>query len=253
MPALPPAPPRHTAVLESARMLSPLVRELVFRVEDAPGFSWVPGQWVSLQLPMPDGPLARAYSIADAPDGTGRFPIAVTHVTGGPGSAYLHALAPGARLPCVGPQGFFTLEAPPGSPPRRASVFVATGTGLAPFRAMIRQSIALEPNPQEGVPLTLLFGVRHAADLLWRSEWEDLARTRGPAFRFEPTLSRPEADWTGRSGYVQTHVAELVRPLVAGGVDVYICGLKRMIESVRAVLKDEIGLTRQDIHTERYD
>ena len=128
-----------------------------------------------------------------------------------------------------------------------------TGTGVAPFRAMIRHATAVEPTPHEAVPLTLLFGVRHTDDLLWRSEWEDLARVRGPAFRFVPTLSRPDANWTGRSGYVQTHVAELVRPLVAGGVDVYICGLKRMIDSVRGVLKDELGLTRQDIHTERYD
>ena len=138
MAALPPAPPRHTVVLESARMLSPLVRELVFRVEGAPGFSWVPGQWVSLQLPMPEGPLARAYSIADAPDGTGRFPIAVTRVTDGPGSAYLHGLEPGTRLPCVGPQGFFTLEAPPDSPPRRASVFVATGSTASVLSAILR-------------------------------------------------------------------------------------------------------------------
>lgn len=252
MPA-PSTPPRHTVVLESARALSPLVRELVFRVEDVERFVWAPGQWVSLTLPLSEGPAARAYSVADAPDGTPRFPIAVTRVDGGEGSTYLHAIDPGTRLPCVGPQGFFTIEAPPGSPPRRTSVFVATGTGLAPLRAMIRDAVAREPEAEAAVPLTLLFGVRHEEDLLWRSEWEELALARGAAFRFVPTLSRPGAGWGGRSGYVQTHVAELVRPLVAGGVDVYVCGLKRMIDAVRAVLKGELGLSRQDIHTERYD
>lgn len=234
-------------------MLSPLVREMVFRVEGEQTLSWAPGQWVSLVLPLPEGPLPRAYSISDAPDGTPRFPIAVTRVSGGPGSSYLHAIEPGARFECVGPQGFFTLEAPPGGPPRRASVFVATGTGVAPLRAMIRHAAAVEPDASSAVPLTLLFGVRHREDVLWSDEWTELARARGRAFTFEPTLSRPDPAWAGRSGYVQAHVAELVRPHVEEGVDVYVCGLKRMIDTVRSVLKNELGLSRQDIHTERYD
>lgn len=253
----PPPPPRHVVVLEAARPLSPLVRELVFRVEGVERFDWAPGQWVSLRLPELDGgkPLDRAYSIADAPDGSACFPVTVTRVAGGPGSAYLHSIEPGVRLECVGPQGFFTLEAPPGAPPRRRAVFVATGTGLAPLRAMIRHAVALEPDPATATPLALLFGVRHEEDLLWRDQWEALARARGDAFRFLPTLSRPGGAWRGATGYVQTHLRELVGPLAGDGegVDVYVCGLKRMIDAVRDVLKRELGLTRQDIHTERYD
>ena len=53
-------------------------------------------------LPLAGGEIRRAYSIASAPDGTPRFELAVTEVTGGPGSGYLCGLGPGATLRAVG-------------------------------------------------------------------------------------------------------------------------------------------------------
>jgi ferredoxin-NADP reductase len=40
---------------------------------------------------------------------------------------------------------------------------------------------------------------------------------------------------------------------LGGDCDVYVCGLNRMIKEVRRVLKEELGFTRERIHTERYD
>ncbi len=79
--------------------------------------------------------------------------------------------------------------------------------------------------------------------------------------RIEPTLSRPDDSWTGRRGYVQHHVAELWKELRGGGegqgepadVHVYICGLNRMVASVRELLRGELGATREQVHSERYD
>ena len=86
--------------------------------------------------------------------------------------------------------------------------------------------------------------------LLYRAEFEALARARA-RFRFEPCLSRPDAEWRGRTGYVQSQLAELVGE--CGKPHAYVCGLSDMVNAVRAELKQELGYDRKHIHTERYD
>jgi CDP-4-dehydro-6-deoxyglucose reductase len=244
-----PVPETFDARLAEARPLSPSVRGLVFERVDGAPFVFEAGQWVSLVLPLPEGELRRAYSIASAPDGTARFELAVTHVSKGPGSSLLHTLAPGttaATLRTVGPQGFFTrplIEAGP-------SLFIATGTGIAPFRSMILAARAAK-SPH---PMTLLFGVRHEEDILYRDELHALARE--PGIRVEITLSQPGPEWKGRRGYVQTHVKELWADLVAKGggtPHAFACGLHKMVGSARELLRKEVGLERKQVHTERYD
>ncbi|HEX7600510.1 MAG TPA: FAD-dependent oxidoreductase, partial [Polyangiaceae bacterium] len=129
-------PPTFDARLVGARMLSPLVRELVFARADGAPLAFEAGQWVSLVLPLPAGELRRSYSIASRPDGTPNFEVAVTRVEGGPGSTYLHAMPPGTELQVVGPQGFFTRPIDETGP----SLFVATGTGVTPLRSILEDA-----------------------------------------------------------------------------------------------------------------
>jgi ferredoxin-NADP reductase len=236
------------AKLVAARMLTPNVRELTF--DPGPDFAFVPGQWVSLRLPQPGHEvLSRSYSIASAPRGDGHFDVAVTHVEGGPGSAVLHAASPGDVFPMTHAQGFFTL-----GPVLRPVLLVATGTGVAPLRSMVlaaADAALAEPDEAGDERFVLVLGVRTEQDLLYRGDFEDLA-ARWPRFSFLPTLSRADEVWSGRRGYVQTHLPGLVAEL-GGDCDVYVCGLNRMIREVRAVLKEKLGFTRERIHTERYD
>lgn len=235
--------------LVASRRLAPAVRELVFERTDGKPFRFYPGQWVNLVLPLPTGEIKRAYSIASPPaDGSHRFELAVTRVLGGPGSEYLHDLPEGATLRTIGPQGLFTRKPDEAAP----SLFIGTGTGVTPLRSMLAAAIAAGA----GEPLWLLFGARHEEDVLYREELEALARTHGN-IRYEITLSRPGPDWTGRSGYVQAHLPELLGALrgTTGAVTphAYVCGLDRMVSSVREHLRNELGLDRKHVHAERYD
>ena len=230
------------ATLVAARMLSANTRELT--IDPGPDFRFVPGQWVNLFLPAASGdePLKRPYSIASAPREDGCFDLAVTLVPGGPGSSQLHAAAIGSTLKMSHAQGFFTLD-----PIVRPVLMVATGTGVAPFRAIL-QSLVVDP-PSE--PCVLVFGNRTEADILYRDELESIA-TRCPWFRFLPTLSRAEERWQGKRGYVQLHLDDALE-IVGTDCDAYVCGLTKMVHDVRRILREEHQLERKRVHIERYD
>ena len=98
------------------------------------------------------------------------------------------------------PLGTFTLRA-------AAAGFVAGGDGNR-HRAFSFDAEGGAPGP-DSPALTLLFGVRHESHLLYRDEFEQMAR-EFPHFRFWPTLTQPGPEWTGRTGRVQTHLAEAI-------------------------------------------
>lgn len=237
------------ARLVATQRLTPSVRELVFERTDGAPFQFDPGQWVNLVLPLPEGEIKRAYSIASAPvAGSPRFELAVTQVEGGPGSQYLHRMKEGETLRAIGPQGLFTR----GKDAVLPSLFIATGTGVTPFRSMIQAGLTAG----ERAPLWLLFGARYEEDILYGDELKRWA-AKHPEVRYEVTLSKATAGWTGRRGYVQSHASELLRELRAlgGGAEphAYICGLDRMVSSVKDLLRNELALPRKHVHTERYD
>lgn len=231
------------ATLVRARMIAPQVRELTF--DPGPEHHHVPGHWVTLFLDAPGAPepLKRQYSIASAarPDGT--FDLAVTRVLDGPMSTFLHAAPLGTRMRMMEAQGLFVLE-----PMVRPILMVGTGTGVAPFRAMLEE---IEAKADAGPAIELLFGCRTEDDLLYREELEAM-QARWPRFSYHPTLSRESGAWSGRRGYVQAHLAESVERL-GKDVDVYVCGLTKMVKDVRQHCREQLGIDRKRVHTERYD
>lgn len=234
-------------VLRRSETLSPTVKGLILSCLDGQPLAYQPGQWINLYVRLNDVAEKRAYSIASAPDREHpeQFEVAVTRVDEGRVSLALHGMPEGESLELDGPFGFFTRE----GHERERALFVGTGTGVGPLRAMIQSELEAS-DAQDGPALTLLFGCRSEADILYRAEFEALARTH-PRFSFEPTLSRPEAGWSGRRGYVQTHLAEFVAKLERPHV--YVCGLSNMVNAARHTLKAELGYDRRHIHTERYD
>jgi NAD(P)H-flavin reductase len=119
---------------------------------------------------------------------------------------------------------------------------------------MLRAAVAAG----ETTPIWLLLGVRHEEDVLYGDELASLAKEH-PSLRFQVTLSQPRDGWSGRHGYVQAHVRALLDELAASpqaagqAPHAYICGLQRMVGSVRELLRKDMGLPRERVHTERYD
>jgi ferredoxin-NADP reductase len=224
--------------------LSEFTKHIELEVSGVPRFGFVPGQWLSVKAATPDGEeMTRAYSIASSPSENGHFAFCLNRVQDGFMSNYLCSLDEGAKVAFQGPFGDFILR-----PPLRDTVFIATGTGIAPFRSMLHWVLA-ESGRHQGHELWLLFGARREQDIYYREEFERLA-TEYDNFHFLPTLSRAATEWKGLRGYVQEHLAQMVGTHT--DMHAYVCGLDKMVKANRELLKN-LGWDRTSIRYEKYD
>jgi ferredoxin-NADP reductase len=242
------ARPIYTAKLVRSRWLSDQTRHFEWQVEELDRFEFKSGQFVSMLETKADGKnITRAYSLASAARGR-EFDLCLNRVPHGYFSNFLCDLKEGSAVKFHGPHGHFTLR-----DPLHDSMFVATGTGVAPMRGFVQWLFA-EPARHEGKRFWLVYGTRHDKDIYYHEEFQALAAAH-PNFRYEVTISRPSEAWTGRKGYVQEIVKEITQQLSDEQrhmADVYICGLNNMVSGVREVLLG-MGVDDKHIIFERYD
>jgi ferredoxin--NADP+ reductase len=220
---------------------------------DGLDYRYLEGQSLGVLTPGIDargrGHTLRLYSIASSrrgDDGRGRTAsLCVKRViyrdpaTGqerrGVASNYLCDLEPGADVAVTGPAGK-TFVLPEDSTSNL--ILVATGTGIAPFRAFLRR-IYLERPEWTPRAVHLFFGVRTAAEFLYREELE--AFLDNPGFRLTTAFSREQATADGRRVYVQHRMAEQIGALwdllQRDDTYLFICGLKGMEDGINAVLE----------------
>lgn len=234
-----------SARLTRSLSLSDQTKHLEFTVEGGREFPFIPGQFVSILQSKPDGKShTRAYSIASAPRASASFDLCLNRVENGFLSNWLCDLEEGVTVQFHGPHGMFTLRQP-----HQDSVFIATGTGIAPFRGMVHWLFD-QPDRHQDRQYWLVYGTRHEDGLYYRDEFLAIEQAHRN-FHYVPTLSRGHGEWQGLRGYVQDHVREIV-----GGrrdMQAYICGLHQMVDANRKLLKEELGWDRKQIVFERYD
>jgi ferredoxin-NADP reductase len=159
-------------------------------------------------------------------------------------SNYLCDLEPGAQIDFHGPHGLFVLREH-----RQDALFIATGTGIAPFRAMVQWLFA-DPARHAGHCFWLIYGTRYEKDIYYNEEFQRTAAAY-PNFHYIVSLSRARQEWSGRRGYVQERVREVVGN--RRDMQAYICGLNDMVTANRELLQNELGWDRRQIVYERYD
>jgi ferredoxin-NADP reductase len=231
----------YETTVEVAQLVTPRNIHLKFRLPEGKHMKFKSGQFVQMFIPQPDKPRRTSYSIASAPQHTDFFELCVTWVDGGKSSTYLHGLKVGDKITAMGPLGKFTQP----DPLPRDVVFIATGSGIAPFRSMILDQLARN-TPHK---LNLIYGNRHDQDIIYKKDWEQLA-LENSNFRALFTLSRPSDAWTGAKGYVQEKIEGFIQNPPAH--DFYICGLSPMINAVQEKLL-ALGVPQGQIHFEKFD
>lgn len=255
--ALPPAralPPRRTpaaAIGDNATVVArldhgPSIARLTVRT-DADPVPVQPGQYLALGLVVDGLLLQRPYSTATRAGRHTDLEFLIRLVPGGALTPRLWDLDVGHRLHLGRPKGLFTLS--PGDD--RTHLFVATGTGLAPFVAMTETLLA-EPSPP---PIVVVHGVARVEELAYRDRFERWRSDR--AVGYVPTVSRPDAaadaGWPGRTGRVDAILDEVwaTHRLAADATVAYLCGNPGMIATATRVLSG-LGLPGDAIRSEHY-
>lgn len=259
---------------------------LEFAIPELESFDLAAGQFLSAVAIDPKGKTqTRAYSIASAAS-ENRFDLCVNRVENGFFSNYLCDLPEGGTVQVHGPHGHFTLKEP-----ITDSIFVATGTGIAPMRGFTQWLFPETgefsgADRSEGRHIWLVYGTRRESEIYYRDYFERLALEHSN-FHYVTTLSRAEEHWAGKRGYVQEHLGAIVETRsgalssvesvgsvasLAGAVadtvvaveervlaepqtfdiHTYICGLNNMVSAVREKLTG-YGWHKKQIIFERYD
>ena len=235
-------PQWQTGIVKQIEQATPNTRRYWVELPETDPFIFKPGQFVTLDLPIHEqrNRRWRSYSIASMPDGSNVIELIIVHVEGGLASNYIfNDIQVGSTFTLRGPQGVFVL---PGQI-EKDIYMICTGTGIAPFRSMLRY-INFHRIPHRQI--NLLFGTRKREDLLYDDEMRELERMI-PAFTFLPTLSREE--WEGDTGYVH---AIYERLCVNKAPSMFmLCGWKAMVDEAKErILK--MGYDKKDIHIEIY-
>jgi benzoate/toluate 1,2-dioxygenase reductase subunit len=209
---------------------------LAFALEGAGSVQFLPGQYVNLGVPGTGE--TRSYSFASAP-GDDRLAFLIRDIPGGLMSGFIRAAEPGTAVEFTGPSGSFYLR-----DVTRPVLFLAGGTGLAPFLSMLGQ---LAETGTNGQPVHLVYGVTRDVDLVELEALETLA-ARIPGFTFVSVVADPDSRHP-RRGWVTDHLD--AGQLNHGEIDVYLCGPPPMVDAVRAWLKAQ-GITPAAFHTEKF-
>lgn len=199
------------------------------------GFNFLPGQYVNINVP---GTTAqRSYSFASAPNAAA-LSFLIRDIPTGLMSAWLRGATPGTRLDVTGPAGAFYLR-----DISRPTLFLAGGTGLAPFLSMLGH-LADAGTPH---PIHMVYGVTNDADLVAVETLSDYAVRIG-GFTFTTCVAAP-CSTHPHKGYVTDHLAPDV--LNGGDVDIYLCGPPAMVDAVSRWLRQQ-NVTPANFYYEKF-
>ena len=210
-----------------------------------------PGQYMTIGVFVDGKIVQRPYSVASAPGvaaDTG-YEFYLRLVMGGTFTPLLWGLPVGHRMRMIGPKGKFVLQ----PDDERTHIFISSGTGNAPFVAMMRQ-LLLDGRPRKVV---FLNGVSYAHELGYRELLEGWESSGEYPVTYVPTVSRPmdplNAAWMGRTGRVETILDPVLDELGLTPADsiAYICGNPDMILTAEATLLAR-GYPEDQVHKELY-
>lgn len=199
----------------------------------APAF--LPGQYVNIDVP--GSGLNRSYSFSSAP-GDSTISFLIKKIPGGAMSTWLESARAGDKLDLIGPLGSFYLRGA-----QRPLLFLAGGTGLAPFLSML-EVLARTGSEQK---VHMIYGVTRDLDLVQIEAIEAYA-ARLPNFSYATVVADASSNHP-RKGWVTQHIP--AEALNDGDVDVYLCGPPPMVDAVRSYF-DENGIKPNSFHYEKF-
>jgi len=209
-------------------------------------FPFEPGQYATLGLMGSEKLVQRPMSVSSSADDLSEYEFFIRRVEGGGFTPLLWQRSVGDAINIKGPKGKFLLQ-----DDGRRALFVASGTGLAPFISMIE---TLRDRGQTR-DIVLLHGVSYDYDLAWRQQLTDLQDGGHFPLRYVATISRPQhcPDWSGCTGRVETIVESQLdeHGLTPETATIYLCGNPEMITAVEEIAAAR-GFPPEQVRKELY-
>ena len=235
------------------KLIAPHIYHLVCSLPETSEWTFTAGQYMIFHVPQKDGhPVRRLYSIASPPSQKNSIDFIIEIVPNGIGSMYVEDLHEGDILTLQGPAGMFTHKTT-----TRSSVYLATGTGVAPMYSMIHTLLNDTTNTH---PIYLFWGLKNCEDLYLDKELTTLAKHH-PLFYFRACFSRLEnisqvketvASYT-ELGRVTLGLEKLLKDTNTkpDEYDYYLCGSKHVVEALREYLQIA-GVAKDQVFFEKF-
>ncbi|MBZ0253375.1 MAG: hypothetical protein K8I02_08555 [Candidatus Methylomirabilis sp.] len=164
------------------------------------------GQYTSIGLEVPKkGFIANAYSMASSPAQKSELEFLLVLVHGGALTPTMFAAKPGDAWHYMKAVGHFHL----GATRKKSLLFVATGTGVAPVRSIVKDLD--EKGTLKDHRIVVANGVRWSEALAYRAEFEAWQKKYPENILYLPTVSRPQADKGFSPAFGKGRVHEVVK------------------------------------------
>jgi len=229
----------YQTIVDRIDVLSYNVRSFRLKFVEPKQMAFAPGQFIIVNVPKDGAVVKRAYSIASPDYEAGIVELCIQHVEGGIASTFFWKLKEHMPVSISGPHGRFLLKEPVDYDP----IFLATGTGVAPFRSMVKHLFHRNVTRDTW----LFFGCRYEHALLYEAEFRSLTSMRRN-FHYIPTVSRPK-EWMGERGHVQETFKKHITDFASK--EIYVCG---WLEIVKAIVKElvDAGVPQAQVHYEEW-
>ena len=215
-----------------------------FRAPSGAWFDYQPGQFITLDLPVPGGRVQRTYTISSSPSRPLSISVTVKAQRDSIGTRWmLDHLKPGMRIKAYGPSGLFTSHRHPAG----KYLFISAGSGITPMMSMTTWAWDSGEMPD----ITFVHAARRPSDIIFRERLENFAnRVPGLQLRFTVEEPDPFRTWPGYQGRLNQIMLGLMCPDYLER-EVFCCGPEPFMQAVRDMLNG-LGFDMAHYHQESF-
>jgi ring-1,2-phenylacetyl-CoA epoxidase subunit PaaE len=219
------------------------------QVTDSEAISFLPGQFITLRIPIEGKLINRSYSICSSPNELPRISVAVKQIKDGTISKYLNQnLKVGEILEAVEPMGNFTLKVNPES--NRPLILFGAGSGITPLLSILKTSLQQEPNTK----VNLIYANENENQIIFKNELKTLEAQYPDRLRVFHILKNP-LQTTPFTGLPNTtlllHILGMIPEAAHSNTEFYMCGPEGFMQVVKQSLQDAMIPTNR-VHKESF-
>jgi len=241
------AQPWNDAELLECAMIVPDVADtatFTFRAPSGAWFDYQPGQFITLDLPVPGGNVQRTYTISSSPSRPLSISITVKAQKGSIGTRWmLDHLKPGMKIKAFGPAGIFSFH----RHPAKKYLFISAGSGITPMMSMTTWAWDSGEMPD----IVFVHAAKRPSEIIFRERLEQFAnRVPGLQLRFTVEEPDPFRAWPGYRGRLSQIMLGLMAPDYLDR-EVFCCGPEPFMQGVRDMLQS-LGFDMAHYHQESF-